>query len=186
MKKVKCFFKIFFCFSRETNDHINTDSTMRHQCFDQLHPFCIQFSFIPASHQSQNLIAAALQWNMKMRHELIAVGNKFNDLISKQVGFNRRNAVTFNSFYFIQVPVSMRKEIFFSSFGAFSKSPRLGAGVGRNHPDLLLSIQFLLLPCAAKFFHIFHYICNTITPAFSSCHRDGTERTIIIAAILYF
>ena len=86
MQKIKCFFKIFICFTRETNDHIHTNSTMWHQFLYQLNSFSIQFSFIPPAHQSQYFIAAALQRNMKMRHELIAVGNKFNDLIGKQIG----------------------------------------------------------------------------------------------------
>src|SRR6476619_467872 len=109
MQKVKCLFKIFITFTGKTNDHINTNTTMWHQSFYQTNTFCVQFSFISSSHHAENFIASALQWNMKMWHELFTVCYKFYDLICKQIRFNRRDAITFNAFHFIQLLNKIKK-----------------------------------------------------------------------------
>src|SRR5258706_14541237 len=178
MKKIKCFFKLGFCFARESYDHIHTDGAMRQKGLDQLHSFSIQFPFIPSAHQSQYLIAAALQGDMKMRHELIAVGYKFNDLVGQKVGLNRGYAITLYSFYFIQF-LYQHKEIFSLLFRepaqAFSAIRRRGlegaSKITQIHPrqyDLLYTLH-------SQIFHILHHINYAVTPAFSSCHRDSTE-----------
>ena len=182
MQEIKCFFKIFFRFSGKPT----ITSTPMAQC-----GINVLINFTLSAYNSllyrrrinpKYLIAAALQGNMKMRHELFAVGNKFNDLIGQQIGFNRRNAITLNAFYFIQFFYQF-KEIFFVGIlscipapsGPLPKSPRFTP---------VNTISFT--PFAAKFFCIVHHIFNAIAPAFSSCHRDGAERTIIITAILHF
>ncbi len=62
--------------------------------------FDLQKDFI--AHSLQQLIAAALQWNVKMRDKPFAIGHKFNDLFRKQIGFNTANSKTINRINSIQ------------------------------------------------------------------------------------
>ena len=85
MQEIKSFFEIFIGFTGQSNNNVGANCAMRHQCFDTLNAISIQFPLIPSAHQRQNTIASALQGNMEMRHDAIAVRNKLNNIIRQQV-----------------------------------------------------------------------------------------------------
>src|SRR5688500_19902637 len=103
MKKFKSLIKIFFSFSRKTDNHIHTDTAVRHKSFDKCYFFSVQFAPVSAPHQPQYFIAAALQGNMKMRHELSAVAYKFDYLIRdwKSTRLNSSHLVFSYSVFFL-------------------------------------------------------------------------------------
>ena len=74
---------------------------------------------------AKNFIAAALQRNMEMRHESIAVCYQLNDFIGEQVGLDGGNAVTRSMpLYFIQRLNQFSKSfphVFFAPSMTFAK-----------------------------------------------------------------
>src|SRR5882724_6725071 len=73
------------------------------------------------------MIAAALQWNMEMRHEFLAVRYPSDHFVGEQVGLDRRDTVTRNAFDLVKL-LHQPEEIFSSpsARAAFSQPIRFG------------------------------------------------------------
>src|SRR5690349_12456098 len=111
---------------------------------------------------------------MKMRHELITIGYKLNDLVRQQVWFNGRNTITLNAFYFFQF-IYQRIEIF---------PVWQGLGTGPKISKINSCQHYFFYPLRSEVFCIFYYVIDRITPAFPSCQGYRTERATVITAIL--
>src|SRR5579885_2511743 len=116
---------------------------------------------------------------MKMRHKTIAVSNEPNNLIRQQIGFNGRNAITTDIFYFIKLEQKFIKifsdcaSVIFISY--ILKITQIHTG---QH-------NFLYAVCC-KMLNVLNYIINRIAPALAARHGYGAERTTIIASVLHF
>src|ERR1700722_9417787 len=93
-----------------TDDHVDPDRAVRHTAADQLDPLRIQLAPVPAAHQRQDRIAAALEGDMKMRHETPASGDPFDHLRPQQVGLDGGYPVPVDTFDGIQL-VYQRKKV---------------------------------------------------------------------------
>src|SRR5690349_2000293 len=113
---------------------------------------------------------------MKMRHELIAVCYKLNDVVGQKVRLNRRNSISLNACYLFQL-LDERVKIF--SF--YTRKVR-----GLTEISKINAGQYdLLYALCGQVFCIFDYMINGITPAFPSCQRNRAERATIITTILH-
>ena len=72
------------------------------QGFNTFHPVGIEFPLVTATHKRQYFIAAALQRDMKMGHETVAVGHQVDNFIIQQVGLDGRNTEPGYFLYLIQ------------------------------------------------------------------------------------
>src|SRR6476661_8083900 len=101
---------------------------------------------------------------MKMRHEFFAAGNKFDDLAGKQIGLDRRNAVTLYSLNFIQLVYKI-KEIFFVLFVTIETFSEVTEVYTRQYNFFYISLS--------NIFCVPDNIFNCIAPAFSTRHWNG-------------
>ena len=92
----------FRSFATGTNDKVNTDKRIRHNCVDSLYAVGEQRCLIATSHKFQNSIIATLKRDMEMGHEPTRRCNIFNYLVGQEIRLNRRNAVTVNTLDSIQ------------------------------------------------------------------------------------
>src|ERR1700743_2200318 len=136
IRDIQCFQKfdglaeMFVGFAGMSDDHIRTDRTMRHGFPDQAHPVCIQFPAIPAAHQAQHMVAAALQGEMKMGHKPVAARHPFDDLRRQQIGLDRGNPVSVDPDSAIQLLYEPKE-----GFSVVAKIPQVYPGQD-NLPDI--------------------------------------------------
>src|SRR5688572_21678306 len=131
---------------------------MRHHCFDHSDFFCIQLAAIPSPHNTENPVASALQRDVEMRHETLAIAYQFNDFRSKEVGFYGRYPESFNSGNFIKFTAEF-EEIGIATL-SFTGLTEIAEIYASQH-DFFHSL-FCKLP------GLLHHILNAVAAAFAA------------------
>jgi len=78
-------------FSWKSNNDVHPDAGIRMPCEDGLHAILVELALVAALHFAQDLIVSTLQWDVKVWDKALASGDKVDDLLVKQVGFNARD-----------------------------------------------------------------------------------------------
>src|ERR1700730_12869151 len=85
-------FKLLWRIARETHKEVGADTRLGH-CLDHpLHAIAEIGSIVAAPHPREGAILAGLKRQMKMRTELLALRNYFNNLIAQLFGIQRADA----------------------------------------------------------------------------------------------
>ena len=93
-------FKIFFCFHRESHDHIRCKRRCRIIFTDQFTFFCIFLCTVATIHIFQGFVATALKRQMEMRANFSCRNDSFQKFFGNDPRFKRAQTDSLNSFYF--------------------------------------------------------------------------------------
>ena len=170
-EKASALFETFLCFAPHAHDYIHTNESPGHTLTNFSYPRGKMFPVVSPVHQTEHLIAACLQGQMKMRRKAGGSSHKLNDLVAEQIGFQRRNPETFNALDSIQSPQQVY-EFFAVAFTEISY-----VYTGQNDFTTAFGSHFEGLP--NDFFD-----ADIATSA--SGKRNGAIGTKIIATVLYF
>ena len=72
---------MFVRLAREAHNHIDPDTSIRHEFTDFSYTILIELAEIAALHLLEDIIASTLQWNVEMWNKAAALGYKSNGLI---------------------------------------------------------------------------------------------------------
>ena len=163
-------FEELLCLTASANDGVDTDKGIGHELQHALHLGSEQSCVVFASHQSQYLVAAALQGYVEMWYKLLAVGTESQHLIGEQVRFYTRYAITLDAFHLIESPNQVDERL----VGRFAE-------IAYVHPcdDYLLAARLRCL--ASLCYHTFY----RPVAATSACERNGAVRAVIITSVLH-
>src|SRR3712207_6415167 len=108
---------------------------------------------------------------MEMRHEATGTGYELNNFIRQQIGFDGRDAITFDAFDLIQRFYQIEKSL-------SGRLPEIADVHSRQHN--------LFSTLGGSLTGLFHQRGNRAVTAASARERNGAVRTKIVASILHF
>src|SRR6185437_199444 len=177
LQKVYRFFKQLVGLAGESYDDVDADGAMGHGGFDQPDPFRIELSPVTAAHETQQPVAAALQGDMKMGHEMPARGYPFDHFGGEQVGFDRGDAIAVDAFDLVE-RLHQVEEILAADGSTIWALPEI-AEVDAGKHDLAD------VAAGGQLFHGLYRCRHGVAAATAAGHGDGAEGTAVVTAILY-
>ena len=122
-------------------------------------------------HEFKHFVAATLQRNMKVGHELLAATAIINERIINQVGFQTADAVALNAIYFVERFYQIEKAF----MGGFTKIANV---YPREHN--------LFSAFGSGFFGLPHERGDSRIARKAASIGDGAVSAKVVAAVLHF
>ncbi len=97
--------------SARAHNQVDTYKRIRHHPAYMLDLAAEKRRVVASAHQAQHLVAAVLQRDMEMWHEALRSAHEVNQFISKQIRFDRGNAIALYSFDFIKSLAQIKESL---------------------------------------------------------------------------
>src|SRR5690606_34965281 len=81
--------KVIPCLAGAADDDIHTYAASRHERLNHSDPFGIELALVATTHLGEHLVTSGLQRHMEVWDKSFGLCYKFNNLVRKQVGFDR-------------------------------------------------------------------------------------------------
>ena len=101
-KEVETLLEAFLCLSTTTHHHVHADEGIGHAVLNEFYLVSEELLVITAMHQSEHLIAAALERNMEVGHKGTALCTEVDKLVREQVWLHAADAITLDSLHAVK------------------------------------------------------------------------------------
>ena len=162
--------KTLRCLAPTAHHHIHTDEGIGHLLLDFPNLVGKERTVIMTVHQPEHLIAATLQGNMEMGHEMGTKGTIVDEFIGEQVGFKTADTITFNTLNPVECLHQVEERL-------TRRLPEVA--------DVHTGEHNLLPPRFHRLFCLLHQRSNRRVAAKATGKRNGAIGAEIVTSVLY-
>ena len=101
-KEAETLLEALLCLSTTTHHNVHADEGIGHAALNEFYLVSEKLLVITAMHQSEHLIAAALERNMEVGHKGTALCTEVDKLVREQVWLHAADAITLNALHAVK------------------------------------------------------------------------------------
>ena len=163
--------EIFEGFATHAGDDVHADEGIGEEPADGMNLFGKEVAGVPPAHEAEHVVAAGLEGNVEVGHEVAGRSDESNDVVRQEIGFYGRDSVTGDVVQLVQFAEEGEEVL--------AGMPAEVSGIDPREDDFADALR-------CGFLHSLENLGDRGGTAGASGVWDGAVGAEVVAAVLYF